>query len=350
MRPLRPALALAAAALAAAAAAAQGTSVWSSSPAVGLGPILMRAESPLAILRFSPTPEPPVTLDPGQWQVEMLTSWCNYFDVDPALYTIDAESLRFSLHAAYGFAPRFDVKVALPVAYRGGGILDRFITDFEGLLKVPNEARKQAPRNRYLILIRGQNGQTYERSGGDAGWGIEDATVSVRYQLAEGTATKPAITLSGGVKVPTGRQASLYSSGGYDLAAGVSLGQRLGRFNLYASAFAMHYATTELVGVRLTSTQNSLFAGLEFRKSARTSWVLQGLRTSPGAEHFGGLSRNSYELTLGFKHVLGPHLLLEASLLENLIIFDNSPDVGFHVGLVWRSPRPDGRAARAPVY
>ena len=36
-------------------------------------------------------------------------------------------------------------------------------------------------------------------------------------------------------------------------------------------------------------------------------------------------------------------MLLEASLLENLFIFDNSPDVGFHVGLVWRSDRPHAK-------
>jgi hypothetical protein len=34
---------------------------------------------------------------------------------------------------------------------------------------------------------------------------------------------------------------------------------------------------------------------------------------------------------------------VEVSVLENLFVFDNSPDVGFHVGLVWRS-LPAGRS------
>ncbi len=326
-----------AALLLARAAAGQEAWDWNASPAVGLGPLRLRAQSPLAILRLSPTPETPATIREGQWQLGVLTAWDNYFDVDPKRYTIDAEMLRFTLSGAYGVTSRLEVRAALPLSYRGGGILDRFIENFEGLLKVPNEQRKQAPRNRYLVLIRGSGGQVFERSGGDAGWGIEDATAGVRYQLARGTAATPAVTASFTLKFPTGRTASLFSSGGYDVAGGLSAGQRVGRFNLYASVVAMHYATTEMAGVRLTPTQLSYFAGLEYRASARTSWLVQALVTSPGAEEFGDFSKNTYEITVGLKHLLGPRVLLEASVLENLLIFDNSPDVGFHLGLVWRS-------------
>ncbi len=333
------ALVLMAAILWAGPAGAQEPASWSETPAVGLGPLLLRAQSPLAILRLSPTPQTPITLRRGQWQATLLTSWNNYFDVDPkGRYTIDAEALRFALGAAYGVTSRLEVQAELPVSYRGGGILDRFIQNFEGLLGVPNEQRKLAPRNRYLVEIHGANGMTFVRTGADAGWGVEDATATARYQLAHGSESTPAVVASVLLKFPTGRAASLFSSGGYDVGAGVSAGQRLGRFNLYGSIVAMHYATTELAGVALYPNQISLFAGLEYRYSGRTSWLVQALVTSPGAEHFGDFSKDTYEITAGLKHLLSRNLLLEASLLENLFIFDNSPDVGFHVGLVWRSP------------
>lgn len=325
-------------------AAGQSPRDWATSPAVGLGPLRLRAQSPLAILRLTPTPETPATLLGGQWQAELLTSWNNYFDYDPARYTIDAEMLRFTLAGAYGVTSRLELGASLPLSYRGGGILDRFIENFEGWLRVPNEDRKRAPRNRFLILIRGSDGRVFERSGRDSGWGIEDGTMSARYQLARGSETTPALTASFVLKLPVGREASLFSSGGYDVAGGLSAGQRLGRFNAYASAVAIHYATTEMVGVRLRPNQLSLFTGVEFRRSTRTSWLLQALVTSPGAETFGDFSKNTYEITVGLKHLLSPDLLVEASLLENLFIFDNSPDVGFHVGLVWRSaPGRDDR-------
>jgi hypothetical protein len=329
--------AVAGALLCAGAADAQGSSNWSESPAVGLGPLLLRAQSPLAILRLTPTPDTPVTLREGQWQVGLLTSWNNYFDVSPNRYTIDAEILRFTLTAAYGITSRLELGASLPVSYRGGGILDRFVEDFEDLLGVPNQQRKQAPLDRYLILIHGNDGRTFERSGADSGWGIEDGTVTLRYQLVSGTETSPAVVASAILKFPIGREASLYSSNGYDVAAGVSVGQRIGRFHLYGSLVAMHYATTEIVGVSLYPNQVSLFTGVEYRYSPRTSWLLQALTTSPGAEHLGDFSKSAYEVTVGFKRLLSSNLLLEVSVLENLFIFDNSPDVGFHVGLVWRS-------------
>jgi hypothetical protein len=336
--PLRLAVGtLALATLGAPCAFAQENGDWASSPAVGLGPLQLRAQSPLAILRLSPTPDTPATLREGELQLGLLTSWNNYFDYDPPFYTIDAEMLRFTLRASYGLTPRLELHAALPLSYRGGGIMDRFIENFEGLLGVPNETRKQAPRNRYLILIRGPNGTTFERSGGDAGWGLEDATAGLKFQIARGTATTPAVTASFVVKAPIGREASLFSSGGWDVAAGLSAGQRLGRFNLYGSFVAMHYATTDLAGVALEPTQTSFLLALEYRHSPRTSWLLQTLTTSPGAKRFGGFSKSTYEVTFGYKHVLDPQVMLEASLLENLFIFDNSPDVGFHVGLLWRS-------------
>jgi Protein of unknown function (DUF3187) len=346
MRQGTKSLVFLAATLACAAASAQDPSNWSESPAVGLGPLMLRAQSPLAILRLSPTPETPVTLSKGQWQASLLTSWNNYFDVDPrGRYIIDAEALRFALGATYGVTSRLEVQAELPLSYRGGGILDRFIQNFEGLLGVANQQRKLAPRNRYLIEIHGANGQTFVRTGADAGWGIEDATATARYQLARGSATTPAVVASVLLKFPTGRTSSLFSSGGYDVGAGFSIGQRIGRFNLYGSIVAMHYATTELVGVTLYPNQISLFTGLEYRLSPRTSWLLQTLVTSPGAEHFGDFSKDTYEITVGFKRLLSRSVLLEASLLENLFIFDNSPDVGFHVGLIWRSS-PAGHKTR----
>jgi hypothetical protein len=41
---------------------------------------------------------------------------------------------------------------------------------------------------------------------------------------------------------------------------------------------------------------------------------------------------------VGFKRALSRKFLLEASVLENLFVYDNSADVGFHAGLVWHPP------------
>ena len=322
----------------AAMATAQDSDTWSRTAAVGLGPLLLRAQSPLAVLRLSPTPEAPQALRPGQWEVGVLASWNNYFDYDPGRYTIDAETVRLATTVGYGLSERFDLRVFVPVAYRGGGILDHFIEGFERTIGVQNRERTLFPRNRYLIEIHGDDGQVMRLAGRDAGWGLEDAVIAARCQVTHGDATHPAILAAIGIKLPIGREAALHSSGGVDEGLYLGIAQRLShRFFLYGSIATLRYATSEMAGIHLTRTQQSFFTALEYHPSSRTSWLLQALVTTPGAEHFGGFSKRTYEVTAGFKHLLGPTLLLEVSLLENLFIFDNSPDVGFHVGLVWRS-------------
>jgi hypothetical protein len=337
-------IALAAAGLLLAATASpQG---WTTSDAVGLGPLLLRSQSPLSLLRYSPTPLAPVTTAKGEWYAGGLANWNNYYAYDPDRYVIDVEMLGVTLGASYGISDRVDVSATVPISYRGGGALDPFIERFEKAIGVPNEKRLLRPRNAMEIRIAGNDGAVFERSGGDAGWGLEDANLAVRYQLSRGDRRRPAVLLGLGLNLPIGRQSSLRSSGGVDVATGIAVGQRLSRrFHLYGTASVTRHATTEVAGVELTRLQWQLFGGVELRTSEVSSWLLQGMTISKGADEFGAFSKATHEVTFGYKRMLRDNLLVEVSILENLFVFDNSPDVGFHVGLVWRSRQAGSRGA-----
>lgn len=311
---------------------------WSRSRAVGLGPLQLRPQSPTTLLRYAPTPLPPVTLRRGEWMVGSVVNWDNYFAYSPERYILDAEAVGLTLGASIGVTERLDVSLSLPVSYRGGGVLDGFIEGFERSIGVPNEERRLRPRDEYLVRVVGPDGEVLERSGDDAGWGLEDANLAIRWQLMPGSETRPALLAGLGVKIPTGRRSSLRSAGGVDLATGLSIGQKLGRFHLYGTAAVIRYDRVEIAGVSFHRTQWSLLAGVEYRLSPRTSWLVQWALVSGAAMDFGAFSASTNEVTLGFKRLLGPDLMFEMSVLENLFVFDNSPDVGFHLGLVWRHP------------
>lgn len=322
----------------AATAAAETGGPWTVSEAVGLGPLLLRPQSPFSVLRYSPLPLPPAIAPAGVWHAGWVINWNNYFAVDPGgRYIVDAEALSLTLGVSHALSARTEVAVSVPVSYRGGGILDGFVEGFERAVGVPNEERKRHPRDRFLVRVVGDDGTVFQRTGSAAGWGLEDMVVRVRYQLARGSKSSPAVLVYGGWKVPVGREHALRSTGGSDLALGVAAGQKLGRFHLYGSASAIQFAPSRFGSVSLARRQWSLFAGTEFCKSPRTSWLLQAAVTSPAAPGFADFGKRTWEVTLGFKRVLTPDLLFEASVLENLFVFDNSPDVGFHLGLVWRS-------------
>ena len=311
---------------------------WWSTPAVGLGPILLRSQSPLSLLRLTPTPLQPVTTPRGDAMVGAVVDWNNYFALDAeGRYLVDAESVGLTVGAAFGLTDRLDVHASLPIAYRGGGVLDGFVEGFESFIGRPNEDRYNDPRDRYLVRIVRPDGTVVERHGSDAGWALEDPAVGIRYQLHRGSARAPSVLLAGGLKLPFGNAEELHSSGGVDAYLALALGQRLGpRFHLYASLAGMRYGETEVAGIDLRRSQWSFFGGLEFRRSTRTSWLLQGVVTSAGTRSYGGFAESTFEVTLGIKHLLRPDLLLEVSVLENLFVFNNSPDVGFHFGVVKR--------------
>ena len=325
----------------AATAGADDASGWLTTPAVGLGPLLLRSQSPFNLLQLTPTPLPPVTVARGRFGAGVLTSWNNYFDVDPrGRFVIDAETFSLTLGAGYGITDRLDLGVSLPVTYRGGGVLDGFVEWFEGRIGATNPDRRRNPRDAFLILIHGEDGRTYRYTRDASGWGLEDGSASVRYQIARGSDTTPAVLAGFGVKLPTGREHSLHSSGGLDVEGGLSVGQRLGRFHFYGTASLMRHSRSEVLGIRLRRTQWSLASALEYRASPRTSVLVQGLVTSPSATGFADFAKPTYEVAVGCKRVLSREILLEASVVENLLVFDNSADVGFHLGLVWRPPAP----------
>ncbi|HNX50899.1 MAG TPA: DUF3187 family protein [Thermoanaerobaculaceae bacterium] len=324
----------------AAGGAAQSSDPWVGSMAVGLGPLILRSQSPLNLLRLSPTPITPVTVPAGEWVASLMTGWNNYFDYDPTRYLIDAETVRLAFGGIYGVSSRTDLSIEVPLAYRGGGVMDGFIEGFESSLGVSNRERLRFPRNQFLIRIVGPDGVILQRRGAASGWGLEDVVLGLRHQLARGSETSPSIVASVTAKLPWGREDALRSTGGVDYGISLAVGQRLrSRFHLYATAMLMRYAETDLVGIELKRSQVALFAAVEFRKSTRTSYLLQAMTVSPSARDYGGFSRPTYEITAGVKKVLSRDLMLEAAFLENLFVFDNSPDFGVHVGFIWHPHR-----------
>ena len=79
-----------------------------------------------------------------------------------------------------------------------------------------------------------------------------------------------------------------------------------------------------------------MLAAVEWRFAPDMSIVLQYLGSQSAFQGPGAFSNVSNELTLGWKGEIQQGTILEIGLIENFILFDNSPDFGFHAGLTWR--------------
>lgn len=315
---------------------------WSASPAVGLGPLTQGSQSPATVFHLDHPFGTPATLREGQWAVQEQIDWANYFCDGGDRYLLDYESLRFRLGTAYGVTDRTQVGIASSTSYQGGGILDGFIEWFERSVGAINHDRLRAPRGRYLIRVRNRDGSILEYGGQDAGWHVEHVAFELKHQLLEGTEATPSLVASGIVKLPVGNQVAGRPDGGVDVGASLDAGWRLGRFNLYGSLGVVAFGSSDSHGIDLLRYQPSVMTAVEYRATPRSSLVVQGLLSGPVARHFGDFSDRTAEFAVGVKHRVGRDLLLETSVVENLLVYGNSADVAFHAGLTWRSEKGRG--------
>jgi len=314
----------------------QGPPGWWASAAVGLGPLMQSSQSPASIFRLSHPVGMPAVLSAGQWEVITQSDWANYFCEGGDKYFLDFESFRWRFGLAYGLDGRTQLGVSTSASYQGGGVLDGFVEGFERWVGAINEDRRRAPRDRYLLRLRGEDGVVREFGGRDSGWHVECFSLGLLRQLLPGTSTTPSLTASLVVKTPIAREVWGRPENGVDVGLGLHAAQRLGRFHFYSSLGAVHFGTSRSLGVRLVEYQLSFIHSVEYRATPATSLVAQVLLSGPVAYHFGEFSDRSREVALGLKHMFSRHFLLEVSVVENILAFSNSADVAFHTTLAWR--------------
>ncbi len=79
-----------------------------------------------------------------------------------------------------------------------------------------------------------------------------------------------------------------------------------------------------------------MLAAAELRLTARQALIFQYMITEGLSPNFGPFAEDSNELIVGWKMEAWRNSVIEVGVIENPIGFDNTPDVGFHLGLTSR--------------
>ena len=116
----------------------------------------------------------------------------------------------------------------------------------------------------------------------------------------------------------------------------MSAAKRLGDVYVYAGLGFAWFGKEEFQHVEMKTTQASVLLAMEWRFWPDTSFVIQYLGSENVIDGPGAFGKTSSEITLGCKAELDHGLLLEIGLVENFILMDNSPDLGFHTGITYR--------------
>ena len=330
-------LALLAAALPASARQPDDESGWLQKPNVGYGPFRQTSLSPFSSLRMPLSPFFPTSFPAGAFELHVQSEWgkdltaTNYWEID---YEVVASDVSFS----WGLSDHFRVELEIVSGERTGGGLDALIIGFHDTFGLALGPRTRFPRNDYRFNVTPPGGGPPVRvDREDPQPFVESALLSFQHAVTFGNNLLPAISYAVAFRAKLGGGGDLEEATPVDLAASLSASKDLSSgFRLYAGAIAAWYGRDNFFGIRLRTWQWSGTTALEWNCLPGFSLVAQYLVTAGAVDGLRDFSRPSNEVAGGFKWELGPGILFEAALIENILNFKNSPDLGFHAGLTIR--------------
>lgn len=333
--------------------------VFAQSPATG--PFMQRDQFPVRMLFLGLRPEAGDLLPRRSIQWAVRFDYANtfastlpvgdtliaddYYRAAPAneyrLY-VDTESLRLSVDLDWRIASRLQVSMTLPFLKHGGGFLDGPVEGFHGMFNLSNGGREWASRNDYGVFVV-RNRRFWIRSVASSGFRPGDLVVRTKTPLYR-DGEKVVMALAGAVKLPTGNLETLTGSGGWDFQAAFYATWRPGWQNrdmvIHGNLAHSRLGKASMgEGFPLRSI-TTLVLAFEYRTRGRLAALVQtqvNIGPFPGSR-LGPLNRTAIEATAGVRYAMSELLSIDVGLTENLSQYQNTPDVGIHAGIVWRTP------------
>lgn len=325
------------------------------------GPLRFRDQFLLSLgfLAFEPTSA--VVTPSGEWQLEVIFTTANTWapsapleieldarderqpvtieqldrltgvSKDGGLVFVDGEVSRTVLTLRRGFGRGVQLELDIPLLRLSGGSLDGGVESFHDALGIEQAGRPGAPKDQLFVFLDTRRGEFTQQ--GSSSLQLGDLVLSVKVALLDDQRAPLGLAIEGLVKVPTGADEPLLSSGKADFGAQLLAGHRHGKWSFHGSLGALRLGASERLGLG-SQTLFAGMAGVERRFGDRTSLVLQGsVAQSPFEElATSRIGERSVQFTLGAKRALGRNNLLLFGFTENLENFNNSADVNLHLG------------------
>lgn len=342
---------------------------WAAAPARAqtelLGPLRIRDMTPFNILRLDMPPDHAVTTGPGSWAVEAELARTNVFvmsrnvktyleqrgtdrplaQADAAAIAADGEDAYFvdgeigllDLTVHYGVTRHASVYLTLPVYDFTGGFLDGTIDRFHQRFGFGTEGRDLVARNRFQV-VASLHGRRVAYLSPPVDHGVGDPVVGARRSWPLRSSPRT-LVLDGAAKIARGERPFL-STGSNDYGVQASLQGKLRRQGIYLSASLVR-TDGKVFGVPLGSrVVPTLTAAYEVGVTRHTNAILQ-LYASESAIRdttLDEIKAHKYQASLGLRTRRG-HLVYGLAMTENVVHFENTPDVGFSLTLAWIEPR-----------
>ena len=330
------------------------------------GLLRVRDLSPFGFLRLDMRPAYAISIEPGQWAIEAELGYQNTWALSPDVedylvslepqgrrelgaaevqairdlpgenYLVDTELASLDLTFHYKFSEHWTGYAIASALRYDGGFLDGTIESFHDTFGFSTFGRPAAKKNDVNLILDLKSTQTvYLES--PVGTELTDPIFGLRY-VGIGMPNGWKLALEAAVKVPVHGRDPLVSTGRTDYGFQASLLKFGDHHGFYASASAVYYAGVEEPAPHDSQIIPTLVFGYERVLTERTNLNLQGYAStsvySRDQTDLKELLEEKYQLSLGFRH-RREHLLISFAVTENLQNINNTPDIGFQLGLTW---------------
>ena len=323
-----------------------------------LGPLSLRAMTPLDLLRLDLPPAP------GQWTS---ASWSfefhhqhantfavsqnvaeylgardrrvpltgedveNIFALEGDAFYLDGDVGILNLTTTFFFDDRWGLYLSVPALYFRGGIFDGAIESIHEDLNLGSGGRDLVAADQFQLVLD-VGGERFSMLEPEREYGLGDPTLGLRHRFPlDG---RWAVTLEGAVKIPVAEEESFFSSGELDYGFQVSVQRRFRRHGLYLGLSNVWVGGLPILETALDDTVLSLQTAWEFAATRHTSLVFQAIAgesyVHKSLNH--ELTAAKFEASIGVRHRRGG-LVLDFAVIENLKNLNNTPDVGIYWGI-----------------
>lgn len=302
---------------------------------VGFGPLRLRSQSPFQSLRLGLTALAPSTISRNEWEVFIAGTLANVWANTEDEYFFDYEMLGSQVSLAYGISNAFKLEIGYHERRIFGGVLDGFIAGFHDAFGIDQDGRNEHPYGDVRVDIQDKSGEstTSRDEEGVISRGLE---LAVQHNVTCGTRGFPSFSYAVQLRYTLEDSGPVDRDKPIDFGLSIASSKRFSDLYLYLGGGYFFYGSDKVGGIKLRKEQKSGMLAFEWRYVPSQSVLLQFLATEGQAVDLGSFSDYSYEVTLGWKWEMLQKYVFELGLIENVIIYDNSPDFGIHTGISHR--------------
>ena len=330
------------------------------------GLLRSRDQTPFGFLRLDMRPAHAVTIEPGSWAIETELNYQNTWALSPEVekyliglepsgrrrigpaevqaieqlpgenYMLDLESATFDLTVHYKLSPHWSVYgIASAVSYQGG-FLDSAIEQFHKTFGFSTFGRAAVARNQTTLIydLKGAHVVSLEKP---TSGGLSDPTIGFRYTGLQFSRTWK-LTLEGAAKIPLAGRRLLLSTGRPDVGIQASLQRFKNRHAFYVDAAAVYYAGTVEPARQDSQVIPTLVFGYELALTGHTNINFQGYVSKSVYSHaqtdLHELLATKFQYSFGLRHRIR-NVLVSFGFTENIQNVNNTPDIGFQLGLAY---------------